>query len=362
MKILHTADWHIGLKSWKIEKETDRTQEIIDSLDQILEGAESESVDLIIISGDVLHENRNPSTESLSILMKYLSEFSKIAPTVVVMGNHDWKGLLSYSYVAPRDLYISGKPEEIVIDTNSGKADIYTVPYVRGTPSIFEGNSSPSDKVARLIQKFAHSPTSADYRVLTSHIMVEKTGVIPPTVEESIQVILKPENFSALFDYIALGHVHRHVVVKDTPPVVYSGSIIQNDFSEWKDKKGYIIVEKTLPRFVEISYKKLVILDLSNEKSFQVVREKIEEASQKYDYIKVKINQSLSHYRGTILRFEKVRSVSVESINVERIDFKKEFEGMNFDEIFEEYIKRELSGELLNEALKILRKVKGEGA
>ena len=362
MKILHTADWHIGLRSWKIEKETDRTQEIVESLEQILEGAKKESVDLILIAGDVLHENRNPSTESLSFLMKYLSEFSKVAPTVVVMGNHDWKGLLSYSYLAPRDLYISGKPEEIIIDTNSGRAAIYTVPYVRGVPSIFEDKSSPSDKVARLIQKFAHSTTSADYRILISHIMVEKTGIIPPTVEENIQVILKPENFSALFDYIALGHVHKHVVVKDVPPVIYPGSIIQNDFSEWKDEKGYIVVKNNLTYFVKISCKKLGVLDLSNEESFQVVRERIEEASEEYDYIKIKINPSLSHYRGTILRFDNVRSVTITSKEVEKIDFKKEFEGMNFDEILEEYIRKELPGELLKDALRILKKIKGEDA
>ncbi len=362
MKILHTADWHIGLKSWKIEKETDRTQEIVNSLEQILEGAKNNSVDLIIIAGDVLHENRNPSIESLSILMKYLSEFSKIAPTIIVMGNHDWKGLLSYSYVIPKDLYISGKPEEIVVETNSGKAVVYTVPYVRGAPSIFDDNSSPSDKVARLIQKFAHSTISADYRILTSHMMIEKTGIIPPSVEENIQVILKPENFSALFDYVALGHVHRHVIVKDTPPVVYSGSITQNDFSEWKDKKGYVIVENRKLYFTEISCKKLGVVDLSKEESFQIVKQKIDEASQRFDYIKIKINPSLSHYRGTILKFDNVRSVSIEGKHIEKTDFKKEFEGMNFDEIFEEYIKKGLSGELLKDALEILKKVKGEGA
>jgi len=359
MKILHTADWHIGLRSWKIEKETDRKEEIKNSLEQIVEGAKKEKVDLIIIAGDVLHENRNPSADSLSLLMEYLSKFSKIAPTVVVLGNHDWIGLLSYSYIASKDLYISGrKTEKFLIDTNSGTAAVYTVPYVRETPS---GNTI-SDKIARRIQEFAHDNVSADLKLLVSHIMVEKTGVLPPTIEENIQVILKPENFSALFDYVALGHVHKHVILKDFPPVVYSGSIIQNDFSEWKDKKGYVIFENGDVRFVELSHKRLGVLDFSKEKDFKVLKKKLEEAMDKFDYLKIKINYSLSHYRGILLKYEKIRSIAIENYNVSTTYIKKELEGLNFYETFEEYLKKELPGELLEEALRILERVKSEGA
>ncbi|MCD6449576.1 MAG: exonuclease SbcCD subunit D [Thermotogaceae bacterium] len=363
MKILHTADWHIGLKSWKVEKETDRTEEILNSLEQILEGAKKENVDLIVVAGDVLHESRNPSAESLNILMKYLSEFSKVAPTVVVMGNHDWKGLMSYSHIAPRDLYISVRPEKLVIDTNSGRVAVYTVPFVREAPAEPDGKRiNLTDRIAGLIQEFAHDDISADFRLLASHLMVEKTGVIPPSVEENIHVILKSEHFSALFDYVALGHVHRHVIIKDVPYVVYSGSIIQDDFSEWKDRKGYVILEDKNIRFAELSHRKLGVLDFSGERDFKAVIGKLEQAIHEFDYIKLKINHSLSHYRGTLLRYDKVKSVSVESYDIDRVDMRKEFEGLDFYEIFEEYLQKQLSGEFLKEALKILEEIKGEDA
>ncbi|GAH77106.1 unnamed protein product, partial [marine sediment metagenome] len=45
-------------------------------------------------------------------------------------------------------------------------------------------------------------------------------------------------------DYVALGHLHRHQVVReDNPPVVYAGSIERIDFGEEKEEKGFVLVE-----------------------------------------------------------------------------------------------------------------------
>jgi DNA repair protein SbcD/Mre11 len=45
------------------------------------------------------------------------------------------------------------------------------------------------------------------------------------------------------FDYVALGHVHKHQILSEQPYVIYPGSIERVDFSEEKEEKGYVLVE-----------------------------------------------------------------------------------------------------------------------
>jgi exonuclease SbcD len=59
-------------------------------------------------------------------------------------------------------------------------------------------------------------------------------------------VTVGPEELNvSAFDYVALGHIHKHQVVRLRPPVVYAGSPERVDFGEEKEDKGYVIVEIT---------------------------------------------------------------------------------------------------------------------
>ena len=56
-------------------------------------------------------------------------------------------------------------------------------------------------------------------------------------------VLLVSNVANPAFDYVALGHIHKHQVLSDNPPVVYAGSLERLDFGEEEDEKGFYLVE-----------------------------------------------------------------------------------------------------------------------
>ncbi len=82
-------------------------------------------------------------------------------------------------------------------------------------------------------------------KVLLAHLSIEGARL---GAEQSImlgsELVLSPEELSVdAFDYVALGHIHRHQSVGTHPPVVYAGSPERVDFGEERETKGYVLVD-----------------------------------------------------------------------------------------------------------------------
>ncbi len=355
LKILHTADWHVGLKSWRTSKEVDRTEEIVQMLEKMVEFASRERVDLVAIAGDILHEWRNPSARALDIAVEYIVRFSKIAPVVLVLGNHDWKGIATFKKLTRKDITIIDQDEDIkkprIVDTNRGKVVVYGLPYISGSMGILEGMEKVESALQALMGLFQRDDTPGDFRLMVAHVMME--GMMPPSVEETINVLLKPQYLPTTMNYIALGHVHRFSRILPNPPAYYSGSIIQTDFSEIEDK-GFIFYEDGDVKFVKLPHKRVMKLDLSEKKTLREVEEEIERVWDLADYMKVIINEGLAMEIGSLRKIEKVIEVSVAS---EERKIEIEFEGEKFIELFEEYLKLRMSPERYERAMEIIEKV-----
>lgn len=86
MKILHTADWHLGKKLDRFP----RIEEQVLVLEEIINIAEKEAVDLVIIAGD-LFDNFNPSVEASDLFYKTLKKLANEGkrPVIAISGNHD---------------------------------------------------------------------------------------------------------------------------------------------------------------------------------------------------------------------------------------------------------------------------------
>ena len=313
MKILHTADWHAGLVSWKNSKGKDRNAEIEGILDQILEIAREESVDLVLIAGDVVHDRKSPNLRTLEIVLKALKGFSEIAPTVLVLGNHDWEGLLTYGKLM-ENLWVIGFGDfrRLDIDTNGGRVSVYTLPYVSGGMGLLHGMNKVKQVLVDKLNSFANDEPPTDYKVLVGHAMVD--GIINIPEENRISLILEKKNFGGNFDYVALGHVHSHIIVQDLPKTVYSGSIFQLNFGEENEDKGFVIAEigrGTNVRFIKVDHKKLKTIDARDLEEVEIF-EKVEEALDEFDYVRVKIHRRNADVIPKLMNIEGVVQVLTE--------------------------------------------------
>ena len=123
IRILHTADWHLG----KRLADTDRTEDFRQFLDWLLELIEAQRIDVLLLSGDVF-DTTMPATDAQRLYYEFLSRAarSRLFKTIITAGNHDSQRFLS----APKALLgvmncvIAGEtPDEeaLIVHDRSGR-------------------------------------------------------------------------------------------------------------------------------------------------------------------------------------------------------------------------------------------------
>lgn len=259
VRILHTADWHVG-RSIRGRSRTDEHRAV---LAEIADVARREAVDLVLVAGDTF-DVVAPSAESERIVYQALLDLSDIAPVVLIAGNHDhprrWRA------VAP--LFEMGRvtvgatlqrPDEggvARIQTDAGEtARIALVPFVgkRGIVTAddlmaldpFEHGGKYAGRVEAILDKLTEGMTSDDVNLVVAHLMIAEGRLgggerIAFTVED---YAIPATAFSGSLSYVALGHLHRMQSVPAPAPVWYAGSPMQLDFGERDDEKGLLVVD-----------------------------------------------------------------------------------------------------------------------
>jgi DNA repair protein SbcD/Mre11 len=279
IKILHTADWHLG----KRLQEYSRLEEQKLVLDEICRVADEENVDLILLAGDIF-DTFNPTHEAVELLYKTLKRLSKngTRAIVAISGNHDSTqfveapdplarelGILFYSRydsVIPCGKLDSGveilKSESGFVELKLPQFDfpvrLILAPYANEVSlRTYLGEENREAEFRNLLAKNwqnladRHCDT-AGINLFVGHFFFMKEGEIPEAEPESERPILHVGGTQALFtqnlptqiQYAALGHLHRyHAVGHDSIPVVYSSSPLAYSFSEADQTKNVILIE-----------------------------------------------------------------------------------------------------------------------
>jgi len=262
MKILHTADWHIGKKLHK----HDSSKDFELFINWLVELVKNQMVDVILVSGDIF-DLANPSNESRSAYYKALLKLKQLDCKIILTGgNHDSPAVLN----APRDILLTmdihvigcmpDKLEDCLIPLKNTEGRIEVVvaalPYLRD-PDLRKATEDFSyesrveairDGIERVFKNTANCCKEIFPglpAIAMGHLFA--TGVSTSESERDIQIgneaSFDAVGFGDYFKYIALGHIHRPQKVNALVPAYYSGSPLPLSFSERDDKKRILIFD-----------------------------------------------------------------------------------------------------------------------
>jgi len=259
MRILHTADWHVGRRLGR----HDRTEEMRAALDEVARIADEEQVDLILVAGDVF-DRAAPPVESLSLGLTALTRLARGRPVVVVAGNHDAPEL--FDALAPllrdRGVHIIGRIKAPDAGALLGPGELGVPAVVAGFPFLREGRvidfmaetgtwyGAYAQKVAAIADAYntalVERAGTELVPILVAHFMV--SGVRVGRSERELHIgdayTATSQAIPAGPQYVALGHIHAPQPVPGAPvPAAYSGSLLPMDFGEAGESKRVVVVD-----------------------------------------------------------------------------------------------------------------------
>lgn len=259
MKVLHTADWHVGATL----RRQYRHEEMREVLGEIVEIGAREEVDVCLLAGDVF-EHKSPSAEAEDIVYEALLGLERAGiQTLIVPGNHDspnrWKALkpllerLSVQ-VVPRVAH----PEHGGIVEFEGREgtglQVAALPWIgKGrfvkAQELMGRQEEPyqqyAEGVANVMEALAEPMDPDMCHILAGHVFV--SGAQPGGGERALTMgdvyAVDPQALPQV-QYAALGHVHKPQWIEHAGfPTRYAGSPIQLDFGEAGHQKSVTIVQ-----------------------------------------------------------------------------------------------------------------------
>ena len=246
MRFLHTADLHIGKRLNDVLMIKD--QEYI--LKQIVDIAENNKVDAVIVAGDV-YQKMAPTAEAMSIFDDFVCSLVESGiKAYIISGNHDSEQRVSYfsSIVKRSGVYVSerfdGKLQQYHEEDEYGSINISMLPYVKPMTVRRYLGQDDIETCQEAVQAVLNNSdiNSAERNILICHQFL--TGSLVCDSEERTVGGLDSIDASVFedFDYVALGHIHRpQKVGRDT--CRYAGSILKYSLSEEKHNKSVCIVD-----------------------------------------------------------------------------------------------------------------------
>ncbi len=266
MKILHFSDLHLGVESYgRIDPATGLSSRLFDflfALDQVVDYALENKVDLLLFCGDA-YKSREPSQTQQREFAKRINRLSTNGiPIFLLIGNHDLPNAICrattteiFDTLTIENVYVANRPGIYPIPTKSGTVQIVSLPWLRRSALLSkeESKNLNFDQLNERLREVLTNIIAAKVpeldpelpAILAAHVWISGAQVGSErliTIGQEHALLLSNVANPA-FDYVALGHIHKHQVLSENPPVVYAGSLERLDFSEAEDDKGFYVIE-----------------------------------------------------------------------------------------------------------------------
>jgi exonuclease SbcD len=287
IRVLHFSDLHVGVENYgRLDPATGINRRVLDFLnrfDEVIDYAVEHEADLVVFTGDA-YKSRNPNPTYQRAFARRVKRLADEGIAVLLLvGNHDLPTMVQKASSVDifRTLDVPnvtiGRDERIHhIETRRGPVQVATVPYpvrqrllaheeYRGL-SLEELDRALQEILTANIEALAKELEPDVPAILAAHLSVagatwgsERSVMIGQDV-----VVLKSTLIDPAWDYVALGHIHKHQSLNEGgyPPVVYSGSLERIDFGEEQQTKGFCWVElargETTWEFVEVGARPFV--------------------------------------------------------------------------------------------------------
>ena len=271
IRILHFADLHLGVENYgRLDPTTGLSSRVTDflrALDAVVNCALAEDVDLVVFAGDAF-KTRTPSPTYQREFARRIYRLAVEAdiPTFLLVGNHDQPHAAGRAHSVEifqtleiENVHVARKPTLMCIETRRGPLQIVALPSIarsailareaykgcnleeiqelmlrRLEELLLTGEESLIGRLDSTVPTIlvAHGTVQGAVYGSERSVMLGSDLILPPSLVQH-----------PAFDYVALGHIHKHQSVGEHPPAVYAGSLERIDFGEEKETKGFIIVE-----------------------------------------------------------------------------------------------------------------------
>lgn len=251
MRILHTADWHLG----KSLKNFDLLDGQRYALQQLTDLIRSEKPDVLLIAGDI-YDRAIPPARAVELFDEVMSEIvlGLKVPVVAIAGNHDSSERIAYfnGILQRQGLHIFGKPginSPVVLRDAHGEVHFHPIPYTEPTDLRLPKDESACfdshEAVMRhMVENIVNGMSSQARHVAVGHAFI--SGGEGCESERALLSVggasVVPADVFAPFHYTAQGHLHRPQSFLDGR-VRYSGSLLKYSFSEADHQKVFLIIE-----------------------------------------------------------------------------------------------------------------------